>query len=342
MKEFVFLGHPDKQADLVADLLVERALNADPYARCAIEVMLKGHGKGLNVFVAGETSYGLTMSDIRRAVSEAHRLGTLGRVPEPPVTVVWALTEQSPYIANNMRQGVGDQAIVVGAAFAGHHMYHMVSRFYDSVFSALANTESWTGDGKVLVSEDASVITLSLSGDLAKGEYGMLEEFLRLLADSVFMKNRMRRIVVNPPGRASWRGGPLYDCGVTGRKLACDAHGVYAPHGGGSTSGKDMTKPDRSMKMLADRVAKRVLSMMLGDLYSVSYVHVTLGYQMGDRLPISVSGTSSMGGSVHQKYLDKVMKESYDEILREVTETTFSADVCHPWVAKTREYMESK
>lgn len=333
MKEFVFLGHPDKQADLVADLLVEKALKADPLARCAIEVMLKGFGDGVHVFVAGETSHAFNLQDVRDAVYEAHRLGTLDRVPAPFMTVAWALTPQSPHIASNMGKGVGDQCIVVGAAFSRNHLCVLNQRFFKGVFNFLSGVKAWTGDGKMLVSADTSTITFSLSGDIPDGEYEFIEDMLAHKADILFGPGD-RTIVVNPPGRSSWHGGPLFDCGVTGRKLACDSHGVFAPHGGGATSGKDMSKPDRGMKLVANEIAKRALKQLESDHFSSDEVIVTLGYQMGDNRPLSVQVRSSLPGATQA--VESIIATEYDEIVKSVLSESFSVDVCHPWIKSAR------
>lgn len=288
IKELAFLGHPDKQADLIADILVDIALANNPNARCAIEVMVKGQNNTLHVIVGGESSHIFTEEDIYNATKKAHILGTFGRVQVPKIQPLLLMTQQSPYIATNMGQGVGDQCIVVGFSASKNSAHSRATLYENAVFKTLLNTKSATGDGKMVVVKGDSKdrISVSVGGPLTDNDCDAFVDALNKVA--IEDKNVDLPIVtINPPNRSGWLGGPLYDCGITGRKLACDAHGIYAPHGGGATSGKDMSKPDRRMKILADVLAEELLK-KVNQIQSVDEICVGLAFEMGGTQPIGV------------------------------------------------------
>jgi S-adenosylmethionine synthetase len=119
----------------------------------------------------------------------------------------------------------------------------------------------------------------------------------------------------------------LYDCGITGRKLACDAHGIYAPHGGGATSGKDMSKPDRKMKILADMLAQKIHK-KINQIQSVDEICIGLAFEMGGTRPIGI------------KLINNNLIKNSEELLEECLEEFDFSVVpegkmiyrAHPWV----------
>ncbi len=323
IKEFAFLGHPDKFADLIADILVDRALAIDPKAKCAFEVMVKGNGSSLAVVVGGECSVDSRRLNVDTVVDVAALAANIATPPD--VTVTDLVTKQSADIAANSQGVVGDQSVVVGMSVPRSHPLARVQRKELSLLPLLRGSRGWDGDGKAMF-VGARLVSLSVGG---KGfePSNELEDFL---ADE--------GAKLNPPGRSTWAGGPAADCGMTNRKLACDAHGTYAPHGGGGLSGKDLSKPDRGGRLIADYLAGVVRDFVAGDAGVAYPVTVTLVYEMGNATPLVARLNdrefSTNAGFVRATEHLNALIRPYPELLGLALDgRPFSAVAqCHPWL----------
>ena len=265
--EQVSNGHPDKICDQIADAIVTDILQHDRHARVAIECLLK---KG-QLFIAGEVTtdyrpnYNQIVHDVFNRIG-AEKLG-------------WNLTEllrigilvdkQSPDIALGVdKGGAGDQGIMYGYATneTAEQMpipYMVATKF----LQLLKNHPSkmFRADAKAQVSYDYDTgrITTFLcsvqhSPDVEVGDFRHIIESMMVLAACVYGLDGDFTKLVNPTGRFVL-GGSYADCGVTGRKLACDTYGGIGRMGGGALSGKDPTKVDRSAAYMARKIAKDIV-----------------------------------------------------------------------------------
>jgi len=267
--EFVSPGHPDKMCDQIADSILDAYLEQDPESRVAVEVM-GGHGK---IKITGEiTSKGdVDMSSIARSVS--------GEDYDVEIFV----SKQSPEIARGVDTGgAGDQGIMVGYACTETDSlmpkgYELARQLCKDIYN------EYPHDGKVQVTLSKERITdVVVSFQNAKGSD--LEELIR-------EKIKADRYHINPAG--DWTiGGFEADSGLSGRKIVIDNYGPYVGLGGGSFSGKDPTKVDRSGAYMARRIAVDRLRES-----GAKEVTVHLGYVIGEREPVmavvTVDGVSS-------------------------------------------------
>lgn len=258
--EAIFSGHPDRLADRLADRLRDEALKVDPEARVGIEVTLTGR----NVILAGEISVDLTTDVISAAIRDILKL--------KKVNIHNFLRPQSKELARISGQGAGDQAIVVGYACRETRTYEpFAHRAARDVVEALEE-EGYGPDGKVMVLyrdlEDV-IVRVNLQGD---GDEGRVESIVQDVLPTATVATHFFK-----------KGGLDADTGVSGRKLIADAYGPHVPHGGGSTHGKDKSKPDYGAWELARQMA-------------ISHLHtteaksctITLVYKPGSNYPMII------------------------------------------------------
>ncbi len=256
--EFVSPGHPDKICDFIADSILDAYLEEDKDSRVAVEVM-GGHNL---ITVNGEvTSH--TMPDVEALVK-----GIVG----PSYKVIVNLSKQSPSIAHGVDTGgAGDQGIMKGyATSATENMmpleYELARNLCQKVY------EKYSYDGKVQVTlENEKVKTVVVSFQNSKNS-----ELLPLVQSLI----QSEEYLVNPAGE--WTlGGFDADTGLSGRKIIIDNYGPEIPIGGGSFSGKDYTKVDRSGAYIARKIAVDFVKAGKG-----KEVFVKLAYAIGKPDPI--------------------------------------------------------
>jgi len=256
--EFVSPMHPDKLCDRIADAILDAYLQEDPDSRVAIEVMA-GHGL---VNVSGEVS-SLGEINISQIIQEI-----LGADYESRVRIV----RQSPEIARGLEEGgAGDQGIMIGYACSDTENfmpleYELARQLCQAVY------ERFPYDGKVQVTlKDGQVETVVVSFQNAKHE-----DLEKLVKEQI----KARVYLINPAG--DWTlGGLEADSGLSGRKLVVDAYGPNVPIGGGSFSGKDYTKVDRSGAYMARHIAIDLLKER-----GAREVLVKLAYAIGVSEPV--------------------------------------------------------
>lgn len=234
--EFVSPKHPDKICDQIADAILDAHLGKDPDSRVAVEV-LGGHGK---IKITGEitSSAKVDMARIAREVS-----GTDYEVEE-------FISKQSPEIARGVDAGgAGDQGIMVGYATSETDSampfgYELARGLCTDIY------REFPFDGKVQVTIDGEKVR-AVVASFQNTKSSQLEELVRGLVEA-------EKYFVNPAGEWSI-GGFEADSGLSGRKIVIDNYGPYVPVGGGSFSGKDPTKVDRSGAYMARRIAVDLL-----------------------------------------------------------------------------------
>lgn len=256
--EFVSAKHPDKICDYIADAILDAYLVGDKYSRTAIEV-LGGHGL---VCVIGEAKSNFKI-DIERIVKDI-----VGENYE----VITKVAEQSNEIARGVDTGgAGDQGIMVGYACNETESFmpleYELSRNLCKEIYAMC---PYDGKTQITIQEGRPVKVVASFQNVSRGD-------LESIARSVIHADEY---IINPAG--DWNSGGFdADSGLTGRKIIIDGYGPNIPVGGGSFSGKDCTKVDRSGAYMARKIAVDYLKKN-----NAKEVLVKLGYAIGKKEPV--------------------------------------------------------
>lgn len=305
VSESVSKGHPDKIADQISDAILDAYLQRHPNVRTGIETMVKD-----NIVVLGGEVYAPTIinyDNVVRTVYENLKFPESHHLNPENIKVINLIGQQSPQIHSGVdRQtiGAGDQGFVVGFSTnetpsrlgLGHHIAHWITMMLPAIFN-------FTGPdckSQVIVHRDEegnNVIDNILISTMHYCDLYELRTALRSRFNEIFV-GESRKIwekyieprmadpdflTINPCGH--WDiGGPVADCGVTGRKIVVDNYGGYSNVGGGAFSGKDMTKVDRSGAYMARYIANNIVASGLSNTAKVE-----LSYKIGIPEPSSVS-----------------------------------------------------
>lgn len=329
--ESVSEGHPDKVADQVSDAVLDALLEQDSGARVACETLVT---TGM-VVVAGEiTAQGnvdypeVVRSVIRDIGYDSSRLG----FDAESCAVLVAVDKQSPDIAQgvnegeglDMDQGAGDQGLMFGYAcdetdvlmpFPITYAHRLVKKQAEV---RKAGRLPWLRpDAKSQVSVryeenepvavDAVVLSTQHDDDISHKDLveAVVEEIIKpVLPDSMITADT--RYLVNPTGRFVI-GGPLGDCGLTGRKIIVDTYGGYARHGGGAFSGKDPSKVDRSATYAARHVAKNIVAAGLA-----KRCEVQVAYAIGVAEPVSLMINTFGTNAVPEARIESLARDLFD------------------------------
>jgi S-adenosylmethionine synthetase len=316
--EQVSEGHPDKLADQIADAIVTDCLWHDKNSRVAIECLLKDN----HIIIAGELTsthkpdYKALVYEVFEKIGwEKLNYGDPALFAGPEIGIL--VKEQSPDIALGVdKGGAGDQGMMYG--YATNETlellpipYVVATRF----LQILKNHPSkmFRADAKAQVSfdYDSGKITTFLcsvqhSPDVEPSDFRHIIEGIMVLAATENGLNTDFEKLVNPTGRFVI-GGPYADCGVTGRKLACDTYGGIGRIGGGAMSGKDPSKVDRSGVYMARKIAR--------DIVRAGYAErceVQIAYAIGVAQPVSVY-VETFGTEYQDKeFLEQFVRDTYD------------------------------
>jgi len=318
--ESVACGHPDKVSDQISDAILDALLEQDPHSKVAVETMVKDNTVvlGGEVTTTASINYEKVVKDVVSSIgyNDANH-GFYWK----NLTVLNLIGEQSPEINGAVvgdDLGAGDQGFMVG--FASNDTdnkmplgIHMSKKIVDSVIT----TGGLGPDAKSQVTieemEDGSKRVHTILVSTMHNTSLSLEEVREIITKSI--KNNQvglsdsctslidddTKIIVNPAG--SWNvGGPVSDCGLTGRKIVVDQYGPYCPVGGGAFSGKDASKVDRSAAYLARYIAKNIVSAGFANQCKVE-----LAYMIGVAEPASLN-IDTFGYSDDLKLVDVVRK----------------------------------
>ena len=319
--EAVRAGHPDKFCDQLADRLLDEHLKGDPDTRAAIEVMAAG-GK---ILVAGEVTSKASV-DVERVLKQlcaevGYTMDELST--DGSLSLEVRLNSQSPDIAQAVGEGdklgAGDQGIMVGYATdeTPERMPLPVVLAQKLCRRLDESRIPWLKpDGKaqvtVLYQDDApvavSAVVVSVQHE-KDAEIETIRRGIKEITRKVIPEKYLRpgtRLLINPSGRFVL-GGPAADTGLTGRKLAVDAYGPVAHIGGGSFSGKDSTKVDRTGAYAARWVAKSIV-----DAGLAKRCEVQLAYAIGRELPVSVDVETFGTGLVPDEVLCRAVRRTFD------------------------------
>jgi S-adenosylmethionine synthetase len=335
--ESVTEGHPDKLCDAVADAILDEVLTKDPTARSAVEVATT---TGL-VFVLGELTtetYVDVQSIVRETVKEiGYNDSRLGFDWETCGAIV-AVKEQSPDIKQGvdaalearegtepMELGAGDQGMMFGyASDETDELMPMPIVLAHRVAQRLAEVRKdgtlpfLRPDGKSQVTVEygpdgrpqrVHTVLVSTQHDPEVGSEQLAEVVRREVVEAVIPPDLLdggTRHLVNPTGRFVV-GGPMGDSGLSGRKIIVDTYGGMARHGGGSFSGKDPTKVDRSAAYAARWVAKNVVAAGLA-----RRCELQLAYAIGVARPLAMNIETFGTGTVDDARILAVIRDEFD------------------------------
>jgi len=312
--EQVSSGHPDKICDQIADAVVTDVLSHDKNARVAIECLIKGN----QIIIAGELT-SLYAPDYRVLVWDVFRSIGFDRLgyDEDVFDIAILVERQSPDIAMGVdRGGAGDQGMMYG--YATNETPELLPLPYVVATDFLRILEKhpsrmFKADAKAQVSfdYDSGRITTFLcsvqhSPDVEPGEFRHIIEAVMVLAAAKQGLNTDFEKLVNPTGRFVL-GGPFADCGVTGRKLACDTYGGVGRIGGGAMSGKDPTKVDRSGAYMARKIARDIVRAGYADRCEVQ-----IAYAIGVAEPVSVFVDCFGTERQDSEFINAYVRENYD------------------------------
>ena len=339
MKDYIFTsesvseGHPDKVCDQVSDAVLDAYLKEDPESRVACETLVKNN----LVVIAGEiTSKGNPdlESTVRNVINEIGYNDDILGFNGSTCKFENHITKQSPDIAQgvnegegeDLNQGAGDQGLMFGYACketeslmpAPIDLSHKLVKKQSEVRKngllpwlrpdAKSQVSVEYGDnGKTI--KGLSAIVLSTQHDEGISHKEIYDEVFKHIITPIVPSNWITsetKIFINPTGNFVI-GGPVGDCGLTGRKIIVDTYGGMARHGGGAFSGKDPSKVDRSAAYASRYVAKNIVAAGLAD-----YCEIQVSYAIGVAEPTSISidtfGTSDMPA----KELESLVRKHFD------------------------------
>lgn len=325
------MGHPDKMADQISDSILDAMLEQDPRSRVACETLIT---TGL-VVVAGEITTKANI-DFQKIVREAiARTGytdaTIG-FDSKTCAVMVTLDKQSPDIAQGVsegeglfkEQGAGDQGMMFGfACDETEELMPMPIHYSHRLMEKLAElrqngTLKWLRpDSKSQVTVEyvdgkpQRIDTVVLSTqhgedvDHATIQKEIIEKCVKAVIPAHLLDAKTHYFI-NPTGRFVI-GGPMGDCGLTGRKIIVDTYGGMGRHGGGAFSGKDPSKVDRSAAYAARYVAKNIVAAGLA-----SRCEVQVAYAIGYPKPVSVYVETFGTGKLSPEALEALVHEHFD------------------------------
>ena len=327
--ESVSEGHPDKVADQVSDAVVDALLAEDPESRVACETLIK---TGF-VVVAGEIrSNAIVDIDrlVRKTVEDIGYDSMEVGFDATDCTVINALGIQSSDIAmgvdesDDREQGAGDQGLMFGYASNetdvlmpapityAHRLVQKQAEMRRSSLKFLRPDAKsqlsfiYDANGKP-VGIDAVVLSTQHDPDISQADLreAVMEEIIKPVLPGNWLSDTTK-IYINPTGQFII-GGPVGDCGLTGRKIIVDTYGGMARHGGGAFSGKDPSKVDRSAAYAGRYVAKNLVAAELAER-----VEIQISYAIGVAEPTSISVNTFGTGKVSDAKLIQLVREHFD------------------------------
>ena len=329
--ESVTEGHPDKICDAISDAILDGMLAQDPKARVACESLAK---TGM-VIVAGEittTAWVDIPTVVRNTVREiGYTHSTMG-FDADTCAVITAIEKQSPDISQGVtegeglhkEQGAGDQGLMFGYATdetpnlmpAPIDFAHQLAKRLAQVRKE-RKVDFLRPDGKTQVTLEyendvpvrVDAIVVSSQHDEEVKYKTLRDAIVQLVVEKVIPKkliDKDTKFHINPTGRFVV-GGPLGDCGLTGRKIIVDSYGGMGRHGGGAFSGKDPSKVDRSACYYARFVAKNIVASGLA-----RRCEVQVAYAIGVAQPVGVHVNTFGTGKVSDEKLEKYIHAKFD------------------------------
>ena len=339
MKDYIFTsesvseGHPDKVCDQISDAVLDAYLKEDPESRVACETLVKNN----LVVIAGEITSKASPNlenVVRQVINEIgyndDALGFNGSTCKFENHI----TKQSPDIAQgvnegegeDLNQGAGDQGLMFGYACKeteslmpapidlSHKLVKKQSEVRKSGLLSWLRPDAksqvsveYGDNGKTIKGLSAIVLSTQHDEDISHQE--IKNQVFEHIIEPIVPKNWITpktKIFINPTGKFVI-GGPVGDCGLTGRKIIVDTYGGMARHGGGSFSGKDPSKVDRSAAYASRYVAKNIVAAGLAD-----YCEIQVSYAIGVAEPTSISIDTFGSSEMSEKELETLIRKHFD------------------------------
>jgi S-adenosylmethionine synthetase len=330
-KDFVFTsesvteGHPDKVADQISDAVLDVILANDPNGRVACETLVT---TGL-ALIAGEltTSCWVDLTEVvRRTISRIGYLSSDMGFDGQSCAIINTIGKQSPDIAmgvdssQSREQGAGDQGLMFGYAtdqtaslmpLPIHLAHQLTLRLAQVRHNGALNFLRPDGKSQVTVEYrggepvrvEAVVLAAQHTPEIAheRLKEALIEEVIKKVVDPALLDGDTK-FHINTTGRFVI-GGPVGDCGLTGRKIIVDTYGGWGRHGGGCFSGKDPSKVDRSACYMARYAAKNVVAAGLA-----KSCEVQLAYSIGVAEPVSVNINTFGTGKVDELKISEALR----------------------------------
>jgi len=365
MSEYLFTsesvseGHPDKLADQISDAVLDAILAQDKKARVACETLVK---TGVAI-VAGEvtTSAWVDLEQlVRKVITDVGYNSSDVGFDGATCGILNIIGKQSPDIAMGVdgtakkekkaeEIGAGDQGLMFGYACdetkelmpAPIYYSHRLVETQAKVRKAKKGGLPWLrpdaksqvtlryADG-VAVGVDAVVLSTQHSPDIKLKDLreAVMESIIKPVIPAKWI-TKATKFHINPTGNFVI-GGPVGDCGLTGRKIIVDTYGGWARHGGGAFSGKDPSKVDRSAAYAARYVAKNIVAAGLA-----KRCEVQVSYAIGVAEPTSIFVTSFGTGTVSDAVLEKLVRKNFDLRPGGIIKML---DLIHPMYQQTASY----
>jgi len=352
--ESVSEGHPDKVADQISDSVLDAILKQDPKARVACETMIN---TGM-VVLSGEitTSAWVDMQDVvRNTVKEiGYNHSDMG-FDYGSCAVLTSIDKQSADIAMGVdeaeddaaEQGAGDQGLMFGYASNETdvlmpapitYAHRLVKRqaevrkngTLDWLRPDAKSQVTFRYENNKPVGIDAVVLSTQHSADISTDDLreAVMEEVIKPILPAEWL-DKNTKYFINPTGRFVI-GGPVGDCGLTGRKIIVDTYGGMARHGGGAFSGKDPSKVDRSAAYAGRYVAKNIVAAGLADRCEIQ-----VSYAIGVSEPTSISIETFGTGKIDDNKIVDLVREVFDLRAGGLVKML---DLLHPIYAPTAAY----
>ena len=350
--ESVSEGHPDKLADQISDAVLDAILTDDPHARVACETMVK---TGVAI-VGGEitTSAWVDLEDLVRGVIkdigytsskvgyDGDTCGIINIIGKQSVDIAQGVDRKKPE-----DQGAGDQGLMFGYASNETDVlmpapitfsHRLVQRQAEARKSGLlpwlrpdakSQVPCRYENGRV-AGIDAVVLSTQHDEDVTQED--LKEAVMELIVKHALppeLLHKDTQFHINPTGKFVI-GGPVGDCGLTGRKIIVDTYGGMARHGGGAFSGKDPSKVDRSAAYAGRYVAKNIVAAGLADKCEIQ-----VSYAIGVAQPTSISLNTFGTGKISDDKIIELVRQNFD--LRPYAITNM-LDLLHPMYQQTAAY----
>ena len=352
--ESVSEGHPDKVADQISDSILDALVAKDPNSRVACETMVTT-GMAL---IAGEISteaYVDMPKIVRKTIEDIGYTDAAAGFDAATCAVLTSIDQQSSDISQGVtegdglytEQGAGDQGLMFGYACDETDVYmplaietahRLVKRMADVRKAGIVGIFRPDSKSQVTVQYEGgkpkridTIVISTQHSEEASWEHvreAVVETVIKPTVDEKWI-DRETRILVNPTGRFVI-GGPMGDCGLTGRKIIVDTYGGWARHGGGAFSGKDPSKVDRSAAYYTRYAAKNVVAAGLA-----AQCEIQVAYAIGVAEPVSVLVDTFGTETVDLARLNDAVRRTFDFRPKAIIE---QLDLLRPIYQKTAAY----